>query len=305
MTMAMGLCTGLQASVTEHQPPAPLPEFKTPEQLARWRAETTAKTANLESASSRPSTLDSSTPFYTGKPYLAESGSYAFKYREFNPKMGRWTTVDPSGFPDGANNRIYAAVPTTEFDDNGLYIKSELSGYSSLIQDDAGLWNLLEAGSLPLTSTAMRHAESGEKWINDDALNNAIMESQLFDPKVYSDVQSWLNSNVSSNGDLNVNMSAYGNNGGHGHYNFDLSDFDLKFALHGVSFAVTGYISGYGKGSSWTFDGTVSYSKNWTFTNHRADKNILWYNKLGLDLEDAGLIHAYSVSGSFFSNWYE
>jgi len=122
MTLAMGMIDGLQASVTEHQPPAPLPEFKTPEQLAKWRAETTARTSAQEA--SRPSTLDSSTPFYTGKPYLAESGSYAFKYREYNPEMGRWTTVDPSGFPDGANNRMYAAVPTSQLDNNGLEINS-------------------------------------------------------------------------------------------------------------------------------------------------------------------------------------
>jgi RHS repeat-associated protein len=119
LTMAISLA-GLQASVTEHQPPAPLPEFKTPEQLAKWRSETAARTANQESTSSRPSTLDSSTPFYTGKPYLADSGSYAFKYREYNPEMGRWTTVDPSGFPDGANNVAYMAVPTSEVDICGL-----------------------------------------------------------------------------------------------------------------------------------------------------------------------------------------
>jgi len=111
--MAMGLCTGLQASVTEHQPPAPLPEFKTPEQLAKWRSEQNQKTQVAAS-------IQECGVFYTGKPYLAESGSYAFKYREFNPEMGRWTTVDPSGFPDGANNRLYAAVPSSEFDPNGL-----------------------------------------------------------------------------------------------------------------------------------------------------------------------------------------
>jgi RHS repeat-associated protein len=132
-----------------------MPEFQTPAQLVKWRAETTAKTVAKEAAqaaSSRLSTVDSSTfslnsgvptplappqgsgaarssqsnqlppvaGFYTGKPYLAESGSYAFKYREYNPEMNRWTTVDPSGFPDGANNRLYAAVPTSEFDNNGL-----------------------------------------------------------------------------------------------------------------------------------------------------------------------------------------
>ena len=129
MTMAMGMITGLQASVTEHQPPAPLPEFKTPEQLAKWRTETTAKTSAQEA--SRPSTLDSSTPFYTGKPYLADSGSYAFKYREYNPEMGRWTTVDPSGFPDGANNRMYTAIPNSQLDAYGLFNSGKfIEGFS-------------------------------------------------------------------------------------------------------------------------------------------------------------------------------
>jgi RHS repeat-associated protein len=125
MTMAMGMIAGLQASVTEHQPPAPLPEFKTPAQLAKWRKEMTAKTSAQEA--SRLSTLDSSTPFYTGKPYLAESGSYAFKYREYNPEMNRWTTVDPSGFPDGANNRVYAPIVTIQIDPTGLVTINSLS----------------------------------------------------------------------------------------------------------------------------------------------------------------------------------
>lgn len=112
MTLAMVMIAGLHASVIEHQPPAPLPEFKTPEQLAKWRAEQNQK---IQSA---PSSQEGRV-FYTGKPYLAESGSYAFKYREYNPEMGRWTTVDPSGFPDGANNRIYSTDPVNGFDSTG------------------------------------------------------------------------------------------------------------------------------------------------------------------------------------------
>jgi len=116
--------SALHATAVENTLPVPMPDFMTPAQLAKWRADTTAKTVEKETAqaaSSRLSTVDSSTSsFYTGKPYLAESGSYAFKYREYNPEMNRWTTVDPSGFPDGANNRLYAAVPTSEFDNNGL-----------------------------------------------------------------------------------------------------------------------------------------------------------------------------------------
>lgn len=58
--------------------------------------------------------------FYTGKPYDEDLGGYVFNYRTYSPNVNRWTTPDPSGFPDGANNRIYAPVPTNEFDYLGL-----------------------------------------------------------------------------------------------------------------------------------------------------------------------------------------
>ena len=58
--------------------------------------------------------------FYTGKPYLEETGQYVFLFRHYDPELGRWTTSDPSGFPDGANNIAYMAVPTSEFDYAGL-----------------------------------------------------------------------------------------------------------------------------------------------------------------------------------------
>jgi RHS repeat-associated protein len=62
--------------------------------------------------------------FYTGKPYLQETGQYVFLFRHYDPELGRWTTSDPSGFPDGANNVAYMAVPTTEFDWQGLAVVS-------------------------------------------------------------------------------------------------------------------------------------------------------------------------------------
>ena len=59
--------------------------------------------------------------FYTGKPYDADSESYTFKYRNYDPELNRWTTADPSGFPDGANNYSYVSnTPTDAFDPNGL-----------------------------------------------------------------------------------------------------------------------------------------------------------------------------------------
>ena len=124
----VAVTSALHATSVENPLPVPLPDFQTPAQLAKWRADTTAKTVAKEAAQATASAkTDSSTGFYTGKPYLAESGSYSFKYREYNPETARWTTVDPSGFPDGANNRLYAAVPTSQFDSNGFWITAVYS----------------------------------------------------------------------------------------------------------------------------------------------------------------------------------
>ena len=54
---------------------APLPEFKTPKELTEWRAELAAKSEPTAK------TTAEKIVFYTGKPYLASTVSYAFKYR--------------------------------------------------------------------------------------------------------------------------------------------------------------------------------------------------------------------------------
>ncbi len=93
---------------------APLPEFKNEKELAQWRAENASKPCK-SSATEEPA-------FFTGKPYLESTGSYAFKYRNYNPEIARWTSEDPSGFPDGANGSAYAPNPTTEIDYAGLLV---------------------------------------------------------------------------------------------------------------------------------------------------------------------------------------
>ncbi|MDD5350146.1 MAG: hypothetical protein PHQ12_08040 [Chthoniobacteraceae bacterium] len=63
--------------------------------------------------------------FYTGKPYDKDLGAYTFNFRNYDPELKRWTTVDPSGFPDGANNRLYVSNnPISIYDDFGLTNKS-------------------------------------------------------------------------------------------------------------------------------------------------------------------------------------
>jgi RHS repeat-associated protein len=79
---------------------APLPEFKNEKKLAEWRAEKASESTNQ-------GYLAEESAFYTGKPYLASSATYAFRCRSYNSGLARWTSEDPSGFPDGANGSTY------------------------------------------------------------------------------------------------------------------------------------------------------------------------------------------------------
>ncbi|MFN7141736.1 MAG: RHS repeat-associated core domain-containing protein [Limisphaerales bacterium] len=58
--------------------------------------------------------------FYTGKPYLEETGQYLFLFRHYDPDLARWTVQDFAGFLDGPNNYKYAPTPTSSFDFLGL-----------------------------------------------------------------------------------------------------------------------------------------------------------------------------------------
>ena len=102
-----------------------LPEFMDAQQLSTWRAQHAAPTAAVVPTANEQSS------FFTGKPFDAASGTYLFKYRSYSPDVARWTSADPSGFPDGANNMIYAPVPTHGFDPLGL--KSVLWAYTTAL----------------------------------------------------------------------------------------------------------------------------------------------------------------------------
>ena len=59
---------------------------------------------------------------FTGKPYDEDSQAYVFPYRNYDASTARWRSSDPAGYPDGVNNRFYAAVPTTEIDIWGNWV---------------------------------------------------------------------------------------------------------------------------------------------------------------------------------------
>ncbi len=99
-----------------------MPEFKTDKQLAEWRAEKAVAPTNR-------SHVTEESAFYTGKPYIESSGDYAFKYRNYKPELARWTSEDPSGFPDGVNNQVFVPAPSYRFDPNGLAWETYNQGF--------------------------------------------------------------------------------------------------------------------------------------------------------------------------------
>ena len=147
MKMILALAAAITGSAFGSMPAA-MPEFKNSKQLAEWRAEKAAEPA------AKATTEDPA--FYTGKPYVASSGAYAFKDRSYTPELARWTSEDPSGFPDGANGNIYAPVPTTELDLYGL-----------LRSGGAALWGAYYNYNNYTTADVWAHVGG---WLNDKFL---------------------------------------------------------------------------------------------------------------------------------------
>ncbi len=144
---------------------APLPEFKNEKQLAEWRAEQASEATSQGCAAEE-------TAFYTGKPYLASSDSYAFKYRIYNPKMARWTSEDPSGFPDGANGNSYAPTPTNGFDFMGMFkIKLMVGNYDHAVQQQGdhkmgATAHISATGEVDTTYDSIQVIGYGAGWSN-------------------------------------------------------------------------------------------------------------------------------------------
>ena len=100
---------------------------------------------------------------FTGKPHVAELG-YAFLFRNYDSSLGKWSTSDPLGYPDGWNNFAYCNnQPIEAFDQLGLNL-----GYYYYV---AGYYyytvNDLFAPGVPQTSInsfqdALNHYRSGE-----------------------------------------------------------------------------------------------------------------------------------------------
>lgn len=112
ITMSWGAFPSGMASNTDG---LSLPEFVRPERYSSFQEGDKAIRTTGQS-----SLRETGAAFYTGKPYDMDSDTYIYRFRNYDPSVVRWTSLDPSGFPDGANNNIYVGNPTSYFDPNGL-----------------------------------------------------------------------------------------------------------------------------------------------------------------------------------------
>ncbi len=125
--LAAILLSAVQPAIAEvlHIKGVPVPPIQTVEQ-ARAKTDKRLAAIRAREADETPQTAASQSSsrgetFFTGKPLVEETGQYAFLFRHYDPELNRWTTSDPSGFPDGANNWQYVAnMVTLGIDPDGL-----------------------------------------------------------------------------------------------------------------------------------------------------------------------------------------
>ncbi len=134
LAVIIAATSAVQAATSEHKLPAPLPEFKTPEQLVKWSEEMTTKAAAADALAAKQanSAFKNVAAFFTGKPYVEETGSYAFRFRQYDPEFSRWTSADPSGFPDGANRYVLGGNPVSGLDQLGLWYDASYNSTHAL-----------------------------------------------------------------------------------------------------------------------------------------------------------------------------
>jgi RHS repeat-associated protein len=262
--------------------PAAMPEFKNEKQLATWRAEQASK------ADTR--TAEETHAFYTGKPYLGSTGSYAFLYRSYNPELARWTSEDPSGFPDGANGSIYAPVPTIGLDALGLFYSG--TAYSRVLTDMAA-WEAMKAAGGTLTSDAMNHADGTTpgNWTLSTAEDSLVKGCADYTGNYYPSVQKILGKSP-ADGPMSTPVN---------HLLFTKPS-DEYYAFGHADLSTSGTVTR--PAGKWQYDATVTLADTYSFAGY-AGASFYTPTALGYRLESHGYLKAFTTSGTWTDTWYE
>ena len=80
-----------------------------------------------------------------------------FLFRHYDPELGRWTSADPSGFPDWPNNYLYSNTPVSGVDSDGL-AWNELNYIWHFVTGGGSAVSLVEMG---LSSSVQDFARGG------------------------------------------------------------------------------------------------------------------------------------------------
>ena len=89
---------------------------------------TDALVAEVEATAFGESRTPTAGARFTGKPYDADLGAHVFPFRNYRSEVGRWTSADPSGFVDGANDHRYTPKAFMEVDPLGLWRVEQTAG---------------------------------------------------------------------------------------------------------------------------------------------------------------------------------
>lgn len=254
---------------------------------------------------------DNENVFFTGKPMIDELG-YSFLFRDYNPNHGKWTTVDPLGYPDGWNQLAYCGNRANIFVDKfGMWatgvayaiIDNDVPWYASSNRDqdnDKSLANKSDnyfaMSGEPLSQALVEYAQT---QTGDTAIDFTV-DSKYF-PQIEADsgfaaVRTYVATKmrgVSPNGSVTFSKET-------DHLATTLVSKDLNHAIHGVIFYLDGSIkvdaSGHWKGNL-----TVSFSDPYDFNASASD----WKVRVWGRLYDHGWISKFNATGSWTVNFEE
>lgn len=204
--------------------------------------------------------------------------------------MARWTSEDPSGFPNGANNSYYAPSPTMGFDALGLFYSGTFYAEAA---SDMLLWSALYNAAGPLTTAALNHADGTTtgNWTLTAAQAAIVKASAGYSGGYYPNVQTFLG--TPADGPMSTPIN---------HFLFP-KPHDTYYAFGEADLSTSGTVSR-SRFGSWEYTATVTLADVYTFAGY---SSAPWYTPtaMGYRLQSHGYIKSFNTSATWTDTWYE
>ncbi len=303
MALAMVLAGGVQAAtpVTDNLPGLPV------QGADYWKAvekeQAAAQAAELKTVPS------DETFFYTGKPYVSELDAYSFQFRNYNPELQRWTTADPSGFPDGANNYGYVTDPMKKLDPLGLWRTGTHYGNPYNLPEPVPFDDYSDKGAAgfaptvfagmgdELSQRAVQHLINGTAAVISDITlsqdeQNAFQSDSAFQP-VRDFVQSQMETNYGTSAHFGPPLAGTG---------ITFTGGDLHFAINNVTVNLSGDLtpSLSSDGDQWQYNGSLNLSFTDPYDFAAGDDALV---NVFAKLQNHGWTSQFNITGNWSVNF--